>query len=321
MIHAMKRLWLAFVGLLLIAPLALGQAKDFPVHPITMIVPYPAGGQTDLEVRSMCAAASRLLNQTIIVVNRPGAGGALGAVALASAPPDGYLLSSIPVGVFRQPYIAKVSYDPRTDLTYIMGTSGYTFGVVVRADSRWKTFKDLLDYAKANPDKLNFATPGVGSTQQITMTKIARQLGIKWNHVPHKGTPENNAALLSGYVDFNADGSGWANLVDAGKFRLLNTWGPVRTKKWPGVPTLKEQGFDLVETSPYGIAGPKGLPPAIVEKLHDAFKKALYDPEHLRILESLSQEIVYMTPAEFTRHAAEQVEIQKQIVEEYKLKP
>lgn len=313
-------MWLAFLALMLIAPLALGQAKDFPNRPITMIVPYPAGGQTDLEVRALSAAASRHLGQVIVIVNRPGAGGALGAVALASAPPDGYLLSSIPVGVFRQPYLAKMSYDPRTDLSYIIGTSGYTFGVVVRADSPWKTFKELLDYAKANPNKLNFATPGVGSTQQITMEKIARQLGIEWGHVPHKGTPENNAALLSGYVDFNADGSGWANLVDSGKFRLLNTWGDARTKKWPEVPTLKELGFDIVEKSPYGIAGPKGLPTAIIEKLHDAFKKALYDPEHLRILESLSQEIVYMTPGEFTRHAAEQMEIQKGIVEEFKLK-
>jgi len=296
------------------------QTADFPSRPITMIVPYPAGGQTDLEVRSQCAAASRLLGQPIIVVNKPGASGSLGAVALATASPDGYLLSSIPVGVFRQPYISKVAYDPKADLSYIIGTSGYTFGVVVRADSPWKTFKELLDYAKANPNKLNFATPGVGSTQQITMEKIARQLGIKWGHVPHKGTPENNTALLSGYVDFNADGSGWAPLVDSGKFRLLNTWGAARTKKWPQAPTLKELGFDIVESSPYGIAGPKGLPAAIIDKLHDAFKKALYDPEHLRVLESLSQEIVYMSPAEFARHAAEQVEIQKAIVAEYKLK-
>ena len=316
-----RRMGLAFLTLMLLAPLALGQAKDYPSRPITMIVPYPAGGQTDLEVRALCAAASRQLDQVIIIANRPGAGRALGAVALASAPPDGYLLSSIPVGVFRQPYLASLAYDPRTDLSYIIGTSGYTSGVVVRADSPWKTFRDLLDYAKAYPNKLNFATPGVGSTQQITMVRIARRLGIEWNHVPHKGTPENNAALLSGYVDFNADGSGWANLVDSGKFRLLNTWGDARTKRWPQVPTLKELGFDIVEKSPYGIAGPKGLPAAIVDRLHDAFKKALYDPEHLRMLDTLSQEIVYMTPAEFTRHAAAQVEIQKGIVEEYKLKP
>ena len=316
----MKRMWIAILALMLTAPLALAQSKDFPNRPITLIVPYPAGGQTDLEVRALCAAASRHLGQVIVIANRPGAAGTLGAVALASAPADGYLLSSIPVGVFRQPHLAKTAYDPTADLSYIIGTSGYTFGVVVRADSPWKSFRALLDYAKANPNKLNFATPGIGSTQQITMQKIARQLGIEWGHVPHKGTPENNAALLSGYVDFNADGSGWAGLVDSGKFLLLNTWGDARTKKWPDVPTLKELGFNIVEKSPYGIAGPKGLPAAIIEKLHDAFKKALYEPEHMRVLEMLSQDIVYMTPGEFTRYAAEQVEIQKGIVEEFQLK-
>lgn len=316
----MRILTLFVVLMALLAGTVHAQTGDFPSRPITMIVPWPAGGQTDLEVRALCAAASGHLGQAIVIVDRPGATGSLGAVALASAPPDGYLLSSIPVGVFRQPYLVKMSYDPMTDLSYIIGTSGYTFGVVVRADSPWKSFKELLDYAKANPGKLNFATLGMGSTQHITMEKIARQFGIQWGHVPHKGTAENNAALLSGYVDFTADGSGWASLVDSGRFRLLNTWGDARTKKWSQVPTLKELGFDIVEKSPYGIAGPKGLPTAIVEKLHDAFKKALYDPEHLRVLEMLNQEVVYMAPGEYTRFAAEQMEIQKGIIEQYKLK-
>ena len=165
-----------------------------------------------------------------------------------------------------------------------------------------------------------FCNPGGGIDATHHDGEDCTALGIEWGHVPHKGTPENNAALLSGYVDFNADGSGWASLVDSGKFRLLNTWGDARTKKWPEVPTLKELGFDIVEKSPIWHSRPQGLPTAIIEKLHDAFKKALYDPEHLRILESLNQEIVYMTPGEFTRYAAEQVEIQKRIVEEYKLK-
>lgn len=261
----LKRMGLAFLVLVLIAPLALGQGKDFPIRPITMIVPYPAGGQTDLEIRTLCAAAARQLGPIIIVMNRPGANGSLGAVALASAPPDGYLPSAVSTGTFRQPLIAKASHDPKADLSYIIAVSGYTFGAVVRADSPWKTFKELLDYAKTNPNKLNFATPGVGSAQHVTMTKIARQHGIEWGHVPHRGTPENNTALLSGYVDFNADGSGWASLVDSGKFRLLNTWGDARTKRWPTVPTMKELGFDIVEKAPYGIAGPKGLSAAISE--------------------------------------------------------
>jgi tripartite-type tricarboxylate transporter receptor subunit TctC len=174
----MRILTLFVVLMALLAGTVHAQTGDFPSRPITMIVPWPAGGQTDLEVRALCATASGHLGQAIVIVNRPGATGSLGAVALASAPPDGYLLSSIPVGVFRQPYLVKMSYDPMTDLSYIIGTSGYPFGVVVRADSPWKSFKELLDYAKANPGKLNFATLGMASTQHITMEKIARQFGI-----------------------------------------------------------------------------------------------------------------------------------------------
>jgi tripartite-type tricarboxylate transporter receptor subunit TctC len=314
--------FLAFLAMLMalfVGPVH-AQTDSFPSKPITMIVPWPAGGQTDMEVRSLSKVASRYLGQSIVIMNKPGAAGSLGAASLATAAADGYTVSSIPVGVFRQPQMTKMAFDPMKDLTYIIGTSGYTFGVVVRSDSQWKTFKELLDYAKANPGKLRYATLGVGSTQHVTMQKIANQLGIDWLHVPHKGTAENNLALQSGYVDFTADGSGWAGMVDSGKFRLLNTWGDARTKKWPDVPTLKELGFAIVEKSPYGIAGPKGLPLNIIEKLHEAFKKAVHDPEHRKALEFLNQEIVYMTPKEFTQFAAKQMDIQKGIIDQFNLR-
>jgi len=292
---------------------------EYPSRPITMIVPFPAGGQTDIEVRSLCHIASGYLGQPIVIQNKPGAVGTLGAVALAAAAPDGYLLSSIPVGVFRQPHIARVPYDPLKDMTYLIGTSGYTLGTVVRADSPWKTLKDLLDHAKANPGKLRYATLGTGSTQHNVTERIARQHGIDWTHVPFKGTAENNAALLGGHVDFNSDGSGWASLVDGGKFRLLAIWSAQRSSRWPNVPTLKELGFNIVEQSPYGIAGPKGLPAPIAEKLHEAFKKALFTPEHQKTMEQLGQPTVYMTAAQFSQYAAEQLVVQKEVVERFKL--
>ncbi|HEY9278679.1 MAG TPA: tripartite tricarboxylate transporter substrate binding protein [Eoetvoesiella sp.] len=293
-------------------------ADNFPSRPITMIVPFPPGGATDIQIRKLSELASKHLGQPIVVTNKPGAGGTMGAVALANAQPDGYTLSQIPVGVFRQPHITKTAFDPK-ELSYIIGVSGYLFGAAVRADAPWKTFNELVSYAKANPGKLRFGSIGVGSVQHTTMEAVAEAKGLDWLHVPYKGNSEVNLALLSGQIDFSSDGSGWASLVDAGKVRLLAVYGQSRPKNWPDVPTLKELGFDITESSPYGIGAPAGLPPEVRTILHDAFQKALNDPEHLRTLETLNQEVIYMTGEQFTEHAAKQTEIQQAIVERFGL--
>jgi tripartite-type tricarboxylate transporter receptor subunit TctC len=180
----------------------------------------------------------------------------------------------IPITVFRLPFMRKTTLDPASDLTYIIGVSGYTFGVVVRGDAPWKSFRELIDYARANPGKLNYGTPGAGTTLHITMEQIAKQQGVKWVHVPFKGTSETTGALLGGHIDALADATGWSSLVNSGQLRLLVLWTAARSKNWPDVPTLREVGIDMVSNSPFGIAGPKGMDPAVVKIIHDAFKKA-----------------------------------------------
>jgi tripartite-type tricarboxylate transporter receptor subunit TctC len=253
-----------------------------------------------------------------VIVNKPGAGGAMGAIQLAGAAPDGYTLSQVSVGVFRQPHITKMPYDADT-LSYVIGVSGYLFGAAVRADAPWKTFEELLAYAKANPGKVRFGSIGNGSVQHTTMEAVAEKRGIDWLHVPYKGNSEVNMALLSGQIDVSSDGSAWASLIDAGKLRLLAVYGENRAKNWPDAPTLKEMGFDISERSPYGIAGPKGMDPAVTAKLHDAFRKALNDPEHLKTLATLNQEVVYMSTEQFTAHARKQSAIQAAIVKRFNL--
>lgn len=311
-----KTLFTALAALSLSAA-ALAQGS-YPDRPITMIVPYPAGGATDVQMRSLSNVASRHLGQPIVVVNKPGAGGAMGAINLASVQPDGYTLSQVSVGVFRQPAISRMPYDPAT-LSYVIGVSGYLFGAAVRADAPWQSFEELLAYAKANPGKVKFGSIGNGSVQHTTMVTVAEQRGIDWLHVPYKGNSENSLALLSGQIDFSSDGSAWAPLIDAGKVRLLAVYGEERAKKWPSAPTLKEMGFNISERSPYGIAGPKGMDPAIVARLHDAFKAALNDPEHLRTLAALNQDVVYMSTADFTAHARRQIGVQAEIVKRFNL--
>ena len=293
-------------GLILaVASLALSGAlaQGFPTRPVTLIVPWPAGGSTDLAMRALATSTEKHLGQSIVIENRPGAAGTLGATAMVSAKPDGYTITQVPITVFRNPHMTKVGYDPLTDLTYLIGISGYTFGVVVRADAPWKTWEELVAFAKANPGKLTYGTPGANTSLHVTMEDIAQRYGIQWTHVPFKGNADNMQALLGGHIDASADATGWGPHVDAGKMRLLVTWGEKRTKRWPSVPTLKELGYDIVSTSPYGIAGPKGLDPAVAKTLHDAFRKGMEDTAHMQAMEKYDQDLIYMSPDEYAKFA------------------
>ena len=261
-------------------------AADFPAKPVTVIVPWSAGGSTDIVFRVLAETTSKHLGKPVIIENKPGGGGSVGpATMAATARPDGYTLSQIPMGVLRLPHIMKATWDPLKDFTYILNLSGYTYGIVVRKDAPWKTMKELVAYSKANPGKVNYSTPGVGVLQHVTMEKIARKDGIKWIHVPSKGGIEVITAVMGGHVMVGAETTGWAPQVESGDLRLLCIWASERNKKWPDVPTLNELGYGIVASSPFGIAGPKGMDPKVVRILHDAFKKGMEEPAFQQILE------------------------------------
>lgn len=297
------------------------KAQDFPNRPVTMIVPWPAGGTTDIGMRALATATEKHLKQSIVIENRPGAGGVLGPQNMAqNVAGDGYTIAQIPITVFRWPFMRKTTLDPANDFTYIIGLTGYTFGVVVRGDSPWKTFKEFLSYAKANPGKINYGTPGAGTSLHITMEQIARKEGIKWTHVPFKGGAETTGALLGGHIDAVADATGWGPLVNSGQFRLLVIWSAVRSKNWPDAPTLRETGVDLVSNSPFGLAGPKGMDPKVVKILHDAFKKGSEEPDYLAQLVKLDQEPAYLSSEDYRRFVDQQLVEQKALIEALGLK-
>lgn len=292
-------------------------AKDFPSKPITLIMPWPAGSGVDLWHRAMADAAGKLLGQPVVVDNRVGGSGTSGPAAMAAAAkPDGYTIAQMPVTLFRLPHMQKTPYDPMKDFTWILHTSGYTFGVVVRADSPFKTFKDVIEFARANPGKFTYATPGAGTSLHIGMEQIAQKAGVKFTHVPFKGGPEGWAALEGGHVMADADATGWAPLVDAGKFRLLCIWTEKRNPRWPDVPTLNELGFGLILDSPFGLAGPKGMDPAVVKKLHDAFKAALDDPKVAELMAKYDYPKRYMSTADYAKFAKQQYDEQRAVVDQ-----
>jgi len=276
-------------------------SQGYPERPITLIVPYSAGGGTDIAMRNLADVLGKQLGTRVIVENKTGAGGTIGPASLANARPDGYTISQMPITVLRYPHMQKVTWDVFKDFSWIVGVTGYTFGVVVRADSPWKTWKEFIAYAKANPEKVTYGTPGLGTSLHMTMEELGLKEGIKWTHVPFKGNADTTAALMGGHITAVADSSGWGEYVQSGRFRLLVTWGAERTKRWPDVPTLKELGYNIVSNSPYGLAGPKGMDPKHVKILHDAVKKAIEDPGYQKTLERLDQENFYLSTEEYVR--------------------
>ncbi len=291
------------------------RAQAFPSRPIRYICPWPAGGSTDGVIRALAESAGKALGQQIIVDNKPGAAGLLGANELVNAKPDGYTLSQLPHGVFRVPHMQKVQFDTLRDFTWIACLTGYTFGLVVPADSPIKSIKDLIDYAKANPEKFSYGSTGIGTSPHLAVEEFAQRAGIKLNHVPFKGNADNMQAILGGHVMAASDATGWAPHVEAGKLRLLATYGSKRTKRWPNVPTLDELGFQTVSDSPFGVCGPKGLDPAITRALHDAFRKTLDDPAVLATFEKYDQSVIYMNTETYTRFARDSFAAEKATIE------
>ena len=290
---------------------SLGRAQAFPARPVKYICPWPAGGSTDAVIRAIAQSAAKVLGQNVIVENKPGAGGMLGANELVQAAPDGYTLSQLPHGVFRIPHMQKTAFDTLKDFTWIACLTGYTFGLVVPADGPIKTVADFVAWAKANPGKLSYGSTGIGTSPHLAVEEFAAQAGIQLNHVPFKGNADNMQAILGGHVMAASDATGWAPHVDSGRLRLIATYGSKRTKRWPAVPTLNELGYRTVSDSPFGVCGPKGMEPAVVRALHDAFRKTLEDPAVLAVFDKFDQPVIYLDTEQYTRWARETYEAER----------
>lgn len=290
-------------------------AQSYPNRPIKYICPWPAGGSTDVVMRSLADSAGKALGQTVVVENKPGAGGMLGAIEMLNARPDGYTLCQIPQGAFRIPHMQKVAFDTLRDFTWIACLTGYTFGLVVQADSPIKSIKDLVDYARANPGKFTYGSTGTGTSPHLAVEEFAQKAGITLNHVPFKGNADNMQALLGGHVMAASDATGWGPHVDAGRLRLLATYGSKRTKRWSQVPTLNELGFETVSDSPFGVCGPKNMDPAVVRVIHDAFRKTLDDPAVMATFDKYDQTVIYKNTEDYTRFARDSFLAEKALIE------
>lgn len=288
----------ALVGFL--APASAESPDAFPSKPVTLIVPFQAGVSADLLFRGIAESASKHLGQPMVIDNKPGGSATLGAAHMANnAKPDGYTIGQLTITAFRVPYMQKATFDPVKSFTPIIQLGGYTLGAVVKSDGPFKKWQDVLDFAKTNPGKFTYATIGPATTNAIAMELMARKSGVKFTHIPTKGGGESIAAVLGGHITAMVESPAWAPLVASGQFRLLMVLNGERSKKWPDVPTLKELGYSYEFDSPFGVVGPKGMDPAIVKKLHDAFKKAYDDPKVAPLFEKFDFTRRYMNTADY----------------------
>jgi tripartite-type tricarboxylate transporter receptor subunit TctC len=273
-----------------------GWAQQYPTKTINMIVGWGAGGSTDVTLRALSDAAGKLLGQPIIIQNKPGGGSAVGLALLKNEKPDGYTLGNISSAGITGQHLRKVPYDSTKDFTPIIRYGDYIHGITVRAEAPWKNIKELVAYARANPGKLKYSSPGTGSSHHLVVEALGTQEGVKWTHIPYKSGHEATTALLGGHVDFQTCASEWKPYVDSGAFRLLATTGEKRYDKYTQVPTLIDQGYQIWAITLVGVIGPKGMPAPIVDKLHAAFKQSMDNPEFKKAMSNFDMPIVYRGP-------------------------
>jgi tripartite-type tricarboxylate transporter receptor subunit TctC len=254
----------------------------------------------------LCEAAKKHLGQPIIVENRVGGGSAVGVGSIVGKKPDGYTLVEATESLHRNSYLNKLPFDTVKDVTPIILVGGHQIGIVVRSDSPFKALKEVIDYARANPEKLTYMASGVGSAGHIAWEETAYNIGgIKLQHIPSKGDQESSTAVLGGHVDMIVTTAGWIPLVEAGKLRLLATYGEKRSKVFPKVPTVKELGYKVVHSNLMVILGPKGMDPEVVKIIQDAFHKAMDDPIFLEAMGKFDMPIIYMDAKECTKYWAD----------------
>lgn len=295
-----------FAGLLLAGLAAMPAAKaEYPDRPITIIVPFAAGGTTDVVARIMGDPMSRILKQQVVVENVTGAGGTVGVTRAKNAAPDGYtiLMGNLGTQAASVGLYPKLAYDPRTDFEPIMNTGGTPMLVVAKKDLPVKDFKEFITYLKANAAKMNYGTGGVGATSHLTCLYLDYLLDAKPTHVPFRGSGPALNALLSGSVDYVCDQTvGVVPTIQAGQANGLVVATPERISVVPNVPTSKEQGLpDFQAIGWNALFAPKGTAKDIVEKLNAAARAALKDENTRKRLLDLG--IILPTNAEQTQAA------------------
>jgi tripartite-type tricarboxylate transporter receptor subunit TctC len=293
-------------------------AAEFPTKEVQIIIPWAAGGATDLIFRALAASTEKYLGKAVIVVNRPGGAGAVGYTEVFQAKPDGYTLVSAitPLTILPHQVSTAFTYKSFDPIINVVRDPGM---FLVRSDSPWKSLKEFLDYAKKNPDMITVGNSGAGGGVHLIALAFEKTAGVKFNHIPFAGGGPSVTALLGGHINaVTVSPPEGIEHVKAGKLKIIALFADKRFELFPDVPTVKEQGIDFVMGQWRGLAAPKGTPPDVINKLHDAFKKGMNDPVFIKNAKDMVVNLSYLDPEAFGKLMAYDDEFYGKLVKEIK---
>jgi len=269
-------------------------AAEYPERPITLLVGFSPGGSMDLSARALAAAAEKILGQPVVVENKPGGTGMVALASMLAQNPDGYTLCATPSSVIiRVSQLQEAPFKPFTSFRPIIGFSEPQLGIVVKKDAPWKSLKALVTYAQKNPNKLKYATTGIGSTTHAAVDEISAKKKLQMIHIPYKGSMEALTALLGGHVDFAALTSELIPAVKSGQINLLAVISEKRSPLFPNIPTLKEQGYDFANDAVFAVVAPAGISQEVAVTLEKSFAAATKNRAYLDALDKAGMIPVY----------------------------
>ena len=312
-----------FTFLVLLISISLAMAQDYPSRPITLIVQFSAGTTTDIIARRLAEEVSKTLGQPVVCVNKAGGGGSVGVAEILRSKPDGYTIGCVNMPALAIiPHMQNLPYDPLKDIAHICVIQPYEYGIYIKGDSPWNSLKDLTDYARNNPGKVIYGSPGTGTTNHIIMVRIGQENKLNWKHVPYRGDGEIIPAMLGGHVHA-ASGSPVAVVpqVKGGKLKLLMVTSKDRWLYLPEVPTLLESGYKFFQSSYLSLGAPAGIPEGIRSKLEEAFRKVMQNPA---IMEEFQKKLFatlgYQSGAEYAKYIKEQHAYYRDFLKEHNIK-
>lgn len=283
---------------------ATANAADYPTKQIELVVPFSAGGGTDLVSRAFADTAKKYLSQPLGVVNKTGGGGAIGLTDIATARPDGYKIGTGTSEINMLPHMGLVAFTAN-DFTPIARLNAEPSAISVNAESPWKTYEEFMAYAKANPGKVRIGNSGTGAIWHLAAEALGDKAGVKFSHVPYEGANPAVTALLGNHIEaVTVSPAEVVNHVRAGKIRLLAVMADQRTPAFAQVPTLKEKGVDLTIMTWRGIMVSKKTPQNVVDTLRDAAKKTTADPAFMEVLTKMNLTSAYLDAPEFSTFLA-----------------
>jgi tripartite-type tricarboxylate transporter receptor subunit TctC len=297
-----RNMWKKFFAVLFVLSFIAvmpGQAADFPTKEVQIIIPWAAGGATDLIFRALAATSGKYLGKPVVVVNKPGGGGAVGYTEGMKAAPDGYTLTAAVTPMTILPHQVTTAFTYK-NFEPILNVVSDPSMFLIRSDAPWKSLKEFLDYAKQNPEMITVGNSGAGGGVHLVALAFEKAAGVKFNHIPFSGGGPSVTALLGGHVNaVSVSPPEGIPQVQAGKLKIIALFAEKRLAMFPDVPTVKEQGINFAMGMWRGLAAPKGTPPDIIKKLHDAFKQGMDDPVLKKNAADMAVNLDYLGPEAF----------------------